>query len=230
MSSLTIHAQNDNEFGYVDTAFAKKAEKFNTRKFIIKTNPIAILSGDIPFFSSEFRLVGEFVTGPKTGLVLGASYLGMGLILRSAIEQDSSGTPTGESSWDYGFNGYRVQAGFRYYVKNPRLKITDPKFNPAPRGFYLFPLISYSSAKFYQKSDPDDYIQFIHLNVTMNVGVQFLLGDRMTLDPYIGVGYKKNTVTDRNRTSILDTTELDESFIYGTNIKLNLGLNLGVRF
>ena len=50
MSSLTIHAQNDNEFGYVDTAFAKKAEKFNTRKFIIKTNPIAILSGDIPFF------------------------------------------------------------------------------------------------------------------------------------------------------------------------------------
>lgn len=226
--SLNLHAQNENEFGYVDKAFIKEVAKFNTRKLIIKVNPLAIISGNIPLYSSEFRLVGELVSGPKTSLILGVSYLGMGPLLRSLL--DSIGAPTGQSSWDFGFNGFRIQAGFRYYLKKPRLKITDPKFKPAPRGFYIFPLISYSTAKFYLKSDKDNFDRFTHLSVTMNVGVQFLLGDKMTLDPYWGIGYKKNTITDPGGTSRLSSADLQGDFIYGTNIKLNFGLNLGVRF
>jgi len=228
---ISSFAQDYNEFGYVDSSFIKKASKFNTKKVILKTNPLAILSGDIPIFSSEFRLVGEFVTSPKTSVVLGASYLGMGLLLRAAYDNDTNFTSQGLSSWDIGFNGFRIQGGFKYYLKNPRISISDPDFKPAPGGFYIYPMASYSTAKYYEKVNKDDYFRFTHWSVTMNIGVQFLMGERITLDPYLGVGYKKNTITDSSGLTPADLVEeMKDSFIYGANLKLNLGLNMGIRF
>lgn len=229
--TASLIAQDDNEFGYVDSSFIKKAENFNSRKLILKTNPLAIISGDIPVFSSEFRLVAEIVTSPKTGVVVGASYLGMGILLRSSYDQDSTFTNQGLSSWDIGFNGFRVQAGFKYYLKNPRISITDPSFKPAPGGFYIFPLASYSRAKYYEKVNKDDYYRLTHWSVTLNFGIQFLMGERITLDPYWGVGFKKNTITDPSGTTPANlVNDLNDTFIYGNNIKLNMGINLGVRF
>jgi hypothetical protein len=228
--AISLHAQQESEFGYVDSAFAQKVAKFEGRKIILKTNPAAILSGDIPLLTGEFRILGEWVTGPKTSVVAGVSYLGMGLLYRNFIDNDTTSTASGISSWDYGVNGFRVQAGFKYYLKNPRIPITSPDFNPAPQGIYLQPLFSYSTAKYYIKARPDDYYQFTHWSVTANVGIQFLVGERITMDPFFGLGYKQHKIDNFGSTAPISQTDLDGSFIYDTNLKINLGFNLGVRF
>lgn len=110
------------------------------------------------------------------------------------------------------------------------MSITDPDFNPAPRGIYIFPLVSYSQAKLYEKVDKSVYDLFKHYSITMNFGIQFTMGKRVTLDQYVGVGYKQNTVTNQDGgiPNFVDVSE--EQFIYGSNIKLNFGLNFGIRF
>ena len=224
-------AQITSEFGTVDSSFVEKTKNYNNRNLILKINPLAIVSGDIPFFSGEFRVVGEWVTSHKTSVSIGASYLGMSLLQRMAYELDTAFKNSGGSSWDYGFNGFRIQAGFRFYLKNPALKISDPNFHPAPKGPYLFALGSYSQAKEYEKANKNDYLLYEHWSITINFGYQILMGDKMTLDPYVGFGYKKNTVYNSSNiplSGVFDTPEM--VFIYERNLKINLGLNLGFRF
>ncbi|UTW62041.1 hypothetical protein KFE98_18825 [bacterium SCSIO 12741] len=227
----SLCAQQDSEFGYyVDSNVVRQAEKFRKGNIIIKTNPLAIVSGEIPLYSAEFRLLGEYVTGPRTGVVLGASYLGMGLILRSALDADSINT--GYSSWDYGFNGFRLQGGFRYYIKKPGVRLTDPDFKPAPGGFYVMGLVSYSNAKYYLKQYPNEYYRFNFISYTLNVGVQFLLGDKLVLDPYWGLGYKQNQVFEviNQSSRRINDPDLQDDFIFGSNLKINIGINMGFRF
>lgn len=227
LGAINTNAQ-ENEWGYVDSSLVEKAEKFNDRKLIIKTNPLAIISGDVPILSSEFRVLSEWVTGPKASVVVGASYLGFGLIMRQAIDGDSTSTI---SSWDYKYNGFRVQGGFKYYLKNPNIRITDPDFNPAPQGVYLMPLVSYSKSKLSLRNGSNENYQFVMFSVTANVGIQFLLGKRITMDPYIGLGYKDNQVfyDPGNGTSQITNDTPTEGFIFASPLKINMGFNLGFR-
>ncbi|MGB0403455.1 MAG: hypothetical protein ACPGEG_05110 [Salibacteraceae bacterium] len=224
--------QTSSEFGYIDSSFAESTKNYNNRNLILKINPLALISGDIPFYTGEYRLVAEWVTSHKTSVTIGVSYLTMSIAERILTELDTTFKNAGGSTWDYAVNGYRIQAGFRYYLKPQGLKISDPKFNPAPKGPYIFALGSYSSARSYERAYKDEYLLFTHWSVTMNFGYQILMGEKMTLDPYVGFGYKNNTVYDNKNKippkGLLETPEMQ--FIYGNHLKVNIGINLGFRF
>ena len=111
---------DDEQFHGVDSLYKAKAKRLVRTRTVLKTNPLAMLMGDIPYVSTEYRLLGEFVTGPKTSIAAGVSYLGMSPWLRAIIENSSNGSGTTLNSWDFAFNGFRLQLGARRYLKSKK--------------------------------------------------------------------------------------------------------------
>ncbi len=200
-------------------------------KFVIKTNPLAIISGEIPLFTSEYRLLGEYIPDYRQSYNAGISLFTMGPILRAALNQDSVFATSGFTSRDFAVLGYRIQAGYRFYPLYMLKWSYLSEFVP-PEGFYLYGLVSHSDARFFLRSDPNTQIQFAHTSITLNLGYQLLVEDDITLDFYVGSGYKSNQVLERSAAgSSVITSAFDEStFIYNSNVKINFGIHIGYVF
>ena len=225
--NLSLSAQFDD---YVDESHVA-VEKNSGPKFVFKTNPLAILSGEIPIFASEYRAVVEYVADYKSSFTGGVSLYTMSPILKAVLDQDSSFVNSGFTAQNFALLGFRLQLGYRIYpmamVNKSAIDGTFP-----PEGFFLFGLVSYSDARFFLRNNRGDQIQFSHLNITANAGYQFVFEELFTLDLYLGTGYKNNQIIEVSRTNrrALSGSITEDTFIYDSNLKINFGINFGIVF
>lgn len=199
--------------------------------FVFKTNPLSVISGEIPFFTSEYRALLEYIPDYKSSYSGGVSLFTMGPILKAALNQDTAFQNANFTAKDFALLGYRIQLGYRLYpIGMINKSVIDGTF--PPKGLFLFGLVSYSDARLFLRSNRGNQIQFSHFSLSGNVGYQFVFDDVFTLDLYFGAGYKNNQVNEVSRTNTRVITNQfgDDLFIYNNHLKVNFGVNLGFVF
>lgn len=219
--SFIINCIASNSFAEGDTIRlppppAPKKE-FYPQPMLLKTNPLAILWGPIPF-TSEYRVVAEITTGRTQSSQIGISYLSISpaWILFEKIAQVPG-------NFQLKVKGWRLQVAHKFYL------ISRRKY--APFGFYVSPNVSYSNARLsfgLNQYIRQNYFDFNHLNANILIGVQVGRNSRITMDLFGGVGYKQNTVryhVNNYRIIPFDTKDFGE--FYNSPVKLTLGINFG---
>lgn len=221
LSVLLFVCISFNVFGEGDTirlnTEGKTKKQYYTQPLLLKTNPLAIFWGTIPF-TGEYRLVTEITTGRTRSVQFGLSYLGKSVAWK--IAEAAVKTPL---SQQFKVSGWRVQVAYRHYLISRR--------RAAPFGFYVSPMVSYSNAhialglqRYYRHS----YYDFRHFNANVLIGVQMGRNTDITMDIFAGIGYKRNTVyyhVSDNRVIPYDTKEFGE--LYNRSLKLIFGINFG---
>jgi len=213
---------------YPDTMRYKKRDLPRTRNNVIKTNPLALIMGNIPIYTSEARLVNETTVSLYQSVFFGASYLFKSPLF-TALEQDTAINPDGIK---HTVSGFRVQAGYKFYINGWMEHKRKNLKGLAPKGLYMGPHISYATCKistaFYKSKDI--YYRISFFNVNLQAGYQLIAG-RFALDAFTGVGYMNNTVVyhDSNKANYpVDTS--NDGYFYNSNIKIVLGVNLGLAY
>lgn len=196
----------------------------STKQIYLKTNPLRYFSGPL-FLTSEFRAIGEFQTRKNQSFIAGASYIGKGIVFEEFV--DSSTSPD-----NMVLTGYRLQAGYRFYVFNKLLENLRLREEPyGITGFYISPQASYIWFKYSTKlaNQQGYYFNIIMPDVTLRTGLQVNF-DRVLFDLNIGAGYKDNKfllVTPNGVQEEPTPAELD--FVFKSNLKLILGFDIGIK-
>jgi hypothetical protein len=193
------------------------SNSFEPRKNnIIKTNPLTIIQGSIPF-TAEYRLILEHMLGNKSSIQIGGSYLG-----KSPLQVYNEANSTDPVRLIV--KGYRFQAEFRYYISG---FIND---KTAPEGFYVAPSFSLSHAKFTNRyyNTYNEYISFDYTNYCLKAGYQ-LMDNTLTLDFFTGIGYRNNILVDKIN-SPAQANKIKDFEVYHGPLKLLLGFNMGYAF
>lgn len=193
------------------------SNSFEPRKNnIIKTNPLTIIQGPIPF-TSEYRLILEHMLGNKSSFQIGGSYLGKSpyLFYMEAVSTDPVRLVV---------KGYRFQAEFRYYISG----IINHK--TAPEGFYVAPSFSLSHAKLTNRyyNTFNEYLSFDYSNYCLKAGNQ-IFDNTLSLDFFVGIGYRDNILVDKINIPSQSANIKDFEVFHG-NLKLLLGFNMGYAF
>lgn len=184
--------------------------------YIIKTNPLPVFWGPIPF-TSELRVLQEIPVALFQSSQVGFSYIGKSLFLTMA---ENSIRQNNEPRIKV--TGFRIQYAHRFYYR---------RNNYAPEGAYIGPLVSYSAARFGTRYSRqfDHYVQASHFNANMMLGYQAVGDGGFSVDAFIGVGYKKNT-WEYHQSNRSVPISFDEIPYYSSNFKFSLGFNLGMAF
>lgn len=196
---------------------------------IIKTNPFALLIGNIPYFTSEAMLVNETTVSLYQSVFIGVSYLFKSPFL-ILDEQDTSVNPNGDK---LKVSGWRVQAGYKFYINGWMKHKRDKLKGLAPKGLYVAPHISYSTAKItdtFHKAK-GEYFRITFFNIDVRTGYQLLIRNKFAIDAFTGFGYKKNDVVyhDSSKTNYpVDTSE--GGYFYNSNFKIVFGFIFGFAY
>lgn len=211
-----------------DTLPIKRIVVPNRVNNIIKTNPIALIFGCIPFYTSEFRLVNETTVSLYQSVYFGASYLFKSPILSSA-EKDTSINPDGIH---LKVTGFRVQAGYKFYINGWIASKRNQLKGLAPKGFYVSPHISYASAKIYTNYSKTVgvYERRTFFNVDVQAGYQLLAKRKFALDVFTGFGYMKNDIIYHENSSNYQVDSSEDGYFYNSNLKIVFGFNLGFAY
>lgn len=192
---------------------------------VYKTNPFSILWGPIPL-TAEYKVIAEMAVDPHSSFLAGISYLGKSPFLAMAEYANRNSNNNGNTVTPVQLlkiSGWRFQAAYRFY----------PGKAFAPRGFYLGPQVSYSYAKFSDKSQNSNYyyLSITHFNINLLTGYQLIISDRLAFDFFFGLGYKNNVWTEHNASSGSQVISFDNSFPpYSAPLKVTLGTSFGVAF
>lgn len=183
--------------------------------FILKTNILPFLRGPIPN-TGEYRLAAEFMVGKKSSITASAAYVGKSILF---MIRESASIRQNNGTQKMTINGFRVQGGYKYYLYNKPYTL---------KGIFVSPNISYSSAKFYYKSQPYDYIKMYKFQTNLYIGGQIAISNRYCLEVFCGPGFKINRAfeTDKIQTQKMDTQDM--GIIYNTNFSLVIGFNFGI--
>jgi hypothetical protein len=162
----------------------KEKKSFPRQPIIIKTSPTAILLGGGVFpISAEYRLMVEMTGNRKQSEQLGISLLGKSILWKVLENAPGSGQIT------YKIRGVRIQYAHKFYLVSRR--------GYAPHGFYFAPMFSYASVH----ASPSKaaftrniYYDFKNISMNMMIGVQTGKTKKMSMDIYMGPGYKTTTV------------------------------------
>lgn len=203
---------------------------------IIKFNPLPILWGPIPF-TAEYRILREIPIGEDQSIQVGISYLGKSPFVSIAENSYNSGAgpngtgpgntnPNGTISLNapelkLTISGYRLQLSHRIFLGD----------DLTPKGPYVGPHISYSEAFISDKyiSRYQQYIRVSHFNVNYLIGYQSVLWDKVALDVFTGLGFKKNK-WEENSSGLYRPMNTDDIPLYDFPIKFTLGFNVGIAF
>ena len=189
---------------------------------VVKTNPFALAIGDI-FFTSEIRVVNEFVNGTHQSSQIGLSYLTKGPILM--ILENANGNGDEKLT----VSGFRIQVAHKFYFSEH----LATNFQVAPRGIYLSPHISYSTARVSTKNlnQYDRFIQATQFNMNMLIGYQIIANGDFAFDFFAGLGFKENRWFEHE--SARHVTRIDpftDFPLYSSPLKITLGFNTGFAF
>ncbi len=203
--SVALHA-NDND--------SLDRSENPRRKFVLKTNPVAMVWGPVTSFFrddaiyplfSEYRIVGEMRLNENSSLQAGASYLGRPFVNNSPFRDGNT------------VSGYRIQGMVKYYFRKK-----------AMTGIYLGPYASYVNGTDKSNVDPREYRSFVHTSVCLLFGYQVITPFRFTVDMNVGGGYRNNLWYRYSAFSIPE--KLNGSNSVMDYIKLMVSANIGYAF
>lgn len=184
---------------------------------IIKSNPLPILWGSVPF-TSEYKIIYEIVNQPKQSISIGASYLSRHVLWD--LFRDTNQVVYSQP--EIKISGFRIQGLYKFYFTK----------HYAPRGLYIGPHISYSSAKYaYQQSQINyDYLKISHFNINCLLGFQEVIYGAC-FELFVGAGYKNNIWEEhKTKANFRVIKDNDMGSFYNSHLKLMLGFNLGIAF
>jgi hypothetical protein len=198
----------------------------NSRQLYLKTNPLRVLIGPL-LLSSEYRLLAEFQINRNQSFEIGASFINRGALFEQFFDS------TGTSLDDFVINGFRIQGGYRVYLFNNFFYKNQIRDTPnGITGIYITPHASYMNMRISTKQALKSgyYYNIFLVDGNVKLGVQLSFG-KFILDSNIGVGYKQNDlyfVDPHNVTK--EKTPDGLEFVFDSNLKLHLGLNMGWKF
>jgi len=172
-------------------------EQPDTVNVVLRKNVVKFLPIDIPFQSISLEY--ERMIDPKNSLTLGVGIPMEGQIVTKNLLNSNSKLKELE------FSTMHVRAAFRYYYG----------YHLLPKGFYIEPYFKYQQIKLdglYQGTNDlnniykGDIVGNINtINLGLQIGVQFLIAKRITLDLYFlglegGIANGGITSTSKNST------------------------------
>ncbi len=190
---------------------------------VYKTNPFSIIWGPIPY-TAEYKLIRETAVSAHGSFLVGISFLGKSPLLSAAENaQQNNGSTSSAPNQDLKVRGWRLQLAYRYYLGKRK----------APRGFYCGPQLSWANAIISEKgfSAGNYFLEATHFNLNALAGYQVIIRDKVAFDFFFGLGYKKNTWLEHysGRVAVLHDFD-DITPLYGTHLKVTLGINFGLAF
>lgn len=209
--SFSVQSQNIKEI-------KEKINSYNRHvSTILKTNPFAIFWGSIPF-TAEYRLVEEVKVGTQQSISVGISYLG-----KSPIVKMIEDTLIPNNKIRFYIKGIRLQYAHRFYFT---------RYKQAPFGRFVGIQASYSTAKASLKyySSQNKYVKAMHFNINAVYGKQRTLGDNLSLEYYIGMGYKNNIWYSVSNPHVIKPVRKEDMGFYGTPVNFVFGMNIGFGF
>ncbi|MCO4807501.1 hypothetical protein OAA53_00260 [Salibacteraceae bacterium] len=194
-----------------------------SKSIYLKTNPLSVLQGPVPYFTGELRLGFEFIGSDRFTYQASASYV----FLSPLLNVLANNTPAAFGG-AIQMPGYRFQGQVRYYyLKFYNKKKLSKVF--LPTGLYTAIHSSYSNAYFRDKNAPIERIEFTQLSFDLLGGMQVMYNDVFGIDFFAGMGYKNNVITYydyRGRKEIWDADMVNLGSYYSSPIKLTIGMNL----
>jgi hypothetical protein len=189
-------------------------------RFINKINPFTIFWGSI-FRTGEYKFNREVIIDKQHSWEFGFSYLDKNPVI-GLFERILNPTTSGTRFY---VKGFRTQLMTRFY---PNLGI-GKRPGTAPHGIYLAPHFSYSTA-FISTSTlfkGGYHYRASNINVNLLCGLQFLVGKRLTVDLYGGIGIKQVSLkyTTPNYSKYIDP---EDFFFFPGKLKLTLGFCFGI--
>ena len=188
---------------------------------IIKTNPLSMIWGSVPL-TSEFRIIVESAISRNQSLQIGASYLGKSPVLFAQEKTDSNLV---NNHIKFVVYGYRIQLSYKFYLTNNLF------YYSAPKGLYVSPLFSYSSANFTDKylKTFKNYINATYINYNLIFGYQNIIKDKFTYDIFSGAGYRQNKWYDHFSQSYKSLND-DDLYLLKKHLNIIFGFNIGWMF
>lgn len=179
--------------GYCFSGFAQEQDTANV---VLRKNVLKFLPVNVPFQSVSFEY--ERMIDPKNSLTLGVGIPIQGQIISKNVLDGNSNLKKME------FSTMHIRAAYRYYYG----------YSLLPKGFYIEPFLKYQQINIngnyrginvqnsIYKGDISGNINTFNLGVQL--GVQFLIAKRITLDLYfLGLegGLANGRVTSTSKTS-----------------------------
>lgn len=192
---------------------------------VFKTNPLMILWADLPL-AAEYRIGMEYINGRHTATEIDIAYLGKSPLV--AIYEDS----LAGDDINLKIYGFRFQASHRIYLNGlfPKLAYTYTDYSP--QGMYIAPHVSIGQVRVTTRywGPRQTFFEITHFSMNMLIGRHFYYPNHITLDVYVGAGYKQNRWDEYENGKL---TQHDPVFLgdyYHSNLKLLLGFNFGIHF
>lgn len=185
---------------------------------MIKTNPLVVLWGAIPF-TSEYRLTYSTGTGNNQYVCISGAYLGRNILLFS--DNRVIGHP---GAHNFHFKGFKTDFSYRWIISSWS--------NNMPSGLYIGTHISYAHLRIEHDNlnGLTEHAFVEHIHATGIMGVKGRLFDVFYLDLFAGMGYKTNQWGNhvmQYSPPLLDLSAL--TWVYNSNFKLKAGFSLGIR-
>ncbi len=207
------------------SAHSQTQKEYNPEReiLILKTCPGHMISGPIPLLTSAYGFLLETPLSKKTAIELGFSEIGEGPALYFIGKQLSQPYHT----ISFLAKGVELQFACKYYFsKKKRL---------APKGFYVAPLIQFSTGgigQTYNYMARNNYVGFTNCNINAIYGFQQIRknGRGFVVDYYLGLGYKKITAERHYATGYPVPMDLSKDGYYGSPLSLVGGIYLGWGF
>lgn len=196
---------------------------------VLKSNPFSIMWGPIPF-TAEYKIGYEAVTGPKQSSQVMFSYLGKSPIF-SLLESDLANQQGQDIKLL--FQGFRFQGSHRFFAHGLEEALHLGTHEYAPEGLYISPHISYSTVRISNKylNSYDIYIRGSHFNINLNVGYQLFISDRLCVEGFAGLGYKRNWWQERFSSSVVQGIDTQEfGALYNNPVRFSIGYTFGYAF
>jgi hypothetical protein len=209
--SFSANAQQEGKTK--DSLYRKQMGRERPISTIIKTSIFSPFFWQLPA-TGEYRLVGEYMFNKNQSVQLGASYLTRSIFFALLQKMAAS-----SGAAKVAMNGYRIQGAYKYYFYNRKFR---------PEGFYLAIHSSFASVKANFKDYPDDYQLLEHFNISLLIGGQVIIRNRVSIEIFMGPGFKNNSYISRARNGygVFIFEELGSS--YYSHFKLTTGINMGI--
>lgn len=195
---------------------------------IVKSNPLTTIWGTLPF-TAQYRLGVERILGREMTTQLDISYLGKSPLLR--LVEDSLFQRTGRR-YNFRVSGWSIRLWYKWYLTGLMDEGRLPRNGGdyAPWGYYISAYFSHSYAHLRPRSlnnaGPID-LRMRHTNVNLVIGQQYLVLDRVSMDVWLGLGWKQNTWHRKDHHNRIHRVPQDEMMFYGGDYRLSTGLSIG---
>lgn len=202
----SLSGQKSDSLSVKKIVFKHKPLKIN-----LKTNILSIFKGPFPV-TSEYRLTAEIMAGKKHALYFSGAYIGRTIMYGMIQKQNTLNGQT-----EIFVSGYRIQGGYKYYIKNKDFR---------PDGLFIGPNISYSNAVYHSGNKAIYRLHAQKFSISALFGFQKIIADIVSIELFGGPGYFHTQWNEFYNGKTTDVSSDFPKFAF----QFTLGFNAGVAF